>query len=149
MAEEKQEQTIVESNSSDVLERVLEEQGEIDNQTLEMLKNAAIDVVKEKVPDIEEIIDQLKEKHGTSNVYMYIFDENEFYIFRAMKRFEFKKIKSMKLSDFEEEDYIFNTCVLYPENLKTDELKGGSVRTIVELIYYYSNFGSSSPVVEL
>lgn len=143
------EETLDNKTLLDSTEEELEEAGldVTSEETMEMLKKAAIEVVKEKDPLISEKIEELKKKH--KNVYLYVFDSEEYYIVKPLYRNEFRIIKGKNLKSFEEEDEIFRMCVLYPKIDNLDTLKSGSVRVLSEVIQYFSNFGDTNPVIEL
>ncbi len=120
---------------------------EIGEEAYEMMKSAAIELVKEKEPNILELVESYKKEHG--NIFLYIFSAEEYYFFRPMKRIEFKKIQGMEsTSELDKEDRIVATCVVHPKGISVDTMNSGSIRTLCEMILYYSNFGSNKPVIE-
>lgn len=76
------------------------------------------------VTDLFELIMSLKEKYR--NVFIYQTDE-QLYIYRALGRKEYREIcMNDQLSEFEKEEVICDTCVLYPqEEINWDEVDAG------------------------
>jgi len=109
-----------------------------------------LDLVKKKHPEVEEIAAKLKEQY--KEIYLYAFSEDEFYIYRPIKRFEYKKL-TMQYAENQEKlgEEIVKLGVLHPklDDEKLDDLKAGTVATLLELIFAASNFGASAPAIKL
>ncbi|HOJ94028.1 MAG TPA: hypothetical protein PK390_02215 [Fervidobacterium nodosum] len=54
------------------------------------LKEAAIQIIAERKPDVVPIIEQLKNKY--KELFLYFFSEDEFYVYRPISRFEHKDL---------------------------------------------------------
>jgi len=116
-------------------------------QANETVKNEALNIIKEKDPELENKIKELKEEHG--EVYLYIFDPEQFYIYRPVKRGEYVRIMSQAEDEDDTQLLLVNSCVLYPKVQFDDSTKAGTIDVLVNLIMYASNFASNNPVVKL
>ena len=91
----------------------------------------------------KEQVSEWKEKYG--DIYVATFNEEE-YIYRPLKRFEYKQILSINQTQdartFAEEK-VAEKCIIWPkiESAKLSTLKAGTISTIVDLIMAASNFG--------
>src|SRR5687768_33598 len=71
-------------------------------------------------------IERLKLKHG--DVYVSAFDNDEVFIFRAVRRLEYRQIQldmanpELKLDQFDYEERLCKTCVLWPDLGKSPAL---------------------------
>ncbi len=122
-------------------EKISEELGK------EFLKKSALSILRDTFPDIDSIVDSAKEQHG--EVYLYIFNENEFYIYRPITRKEYVSAAATCSNEFELEDAICNMCVVYGSSPVIDDSKAGTTTVLFNLIQYASNFGSNNTVVKL
>jgi len=97
----------------------------------------------------KELIEEWKVKHG--EVFLITLGEEQ-YVYRPMKRFEYKTIMTNAESNraFNEEK-IVQMCVVYPaiDVAKMPTLKAGTISTLVELIMAASNFGIAEEPVKL
>ena len=97
----------------------------------------------------QEQIEEWKGKYG--EVYLISLGEEK-YIYRPIKRFEYKSIMANAESTraFNEEK-IVQMCVVYPiiDATKLPTIKAGTVSTLVELIMAASNFGITEEPVKL
>jgi hypothetical protein len=97
----------------------------------------------------QEQIEEWKVKHG--EVYLITLGEEQ-YLYRPIKRFEYKTIMANAESTraFNEEK-IVQMCVVYPaiDVAKLPTLKAGTISTLVELIMAASNFGITEEPVKL
>jgi hypothetical protein len=116
---------------------------------MEELKKAAEEILYEKDPKLKDKVEELKNKY--KDVYVYFFDDEEFYIYRPLTRFEYKDITSKTDKQDEITEMIVLKATLYPEltEERLDGLKAGIVPTLLELILNASNFGVQNPVVKL
>jgi hypothetical protein len=99
----------------------------------------------------QEEIDQWKTQFG--DIYS-VGLGSEKYIYRPMKRFEYKNV--IQLSQSQEnrtfaEEKIAQMCVVWPaiDPTKLSTLKAGTISTLVELIMAASNFGVTEEPVKL
>jgi hypothetical protein len=112
------------------------------------LQKAMVGIISKKLENTEGFLNQIKVKYG--RVFCYAFDADEFYIMRPMRRFEFIKIKNDKqLDDFQKEDAIIKTCIVYPKDFEVGNLSAGSAEILAETILDISDFKNSNPLVEL
>jgi hypothetical protein len=116
---------------------------------MENLRKTAEEILFEKDPSLKELIQKLKEEY--EEIYVYFFDENEFYIYRPLTRFEYKEVVSSTQDSEEAGEQIVLKATLYPQLTKErlDTLKAGIVPTLLELILNVSNFGIQNPVIKL
>ena len=105
------------------------------------------------IPDgpTQEQINEWKREHG--DIFVATFDEEK-YIYRPLKRFEYKQIMLLgQTADSRAfvEEKILQMCVVWPkiEVAKLSTLKAGIVSTLVELIMAASNFGITEEPVKL
>lgn len=96
-----------------------------------------------------EVVDEWKSKYG--DLLMVTLGDEQ-YVYRSMKRFEYKTIMSNPDANrsFNEEK-IIQMCVLHPQfdQAKIHVSKAGTVSTLVELIMAASNFGVNEEPVKL
>lgn len=118
-------------------------------QVMEELKRAAEEIIYEKDPQLKELVQSLKKKY--KDILVYFFDENEFYIYRPLNRFEYKEITSQTDNAEQAGELLVLKQVLYPQldESKLDQLKAGVIPTLLELVMNASNFGIQNPVVKL
>lgn len=124
--------------------------GWIDTEELmDNLRQVAEEMLYERDPSLKEKIEKFKEQY--SEIYVYFFDEHEFYIYRPITRFEYKDVISTTNNAEEAGEQIVLKAVLYPSLTKDrlDSLKAGIVPTLLELILNVSNFGIQNPVIKL
>ena len=97
----------------------------------------------------QELIAEWKVKHG--EIFLIVLGEEQ-YVYRPLKRFEYKTIMNNPDSNraFNEEK-IVQMCVVYPtiDVAKMPSLKAGTISTLVELIMAASNFGVTEEPVKL
>jgi len=97
----------------------------------------------------KETIEEWKAKYG--DVFAISFGDEQ-YVYRPIKRFEYKTIMANAESTraFNEEK-IVQMCVLHPavDVAKMPTLKAGTVSTLVELIMAASNFGVTEEPLKL
>jgi hypothetical protein len=97
----------------------------------------------------QEMIADLKAKYG--ELYMITLGEEQ-YVYRPLKRFEYKTIMNNADSNRSyNEEKILQMCVVYPiiDPAKLPAIKAGTVATIVELIMSASNFGVTEEPIKL
>lgn len=96
-------------------------------------------------------IDEWKLKYG--DVFVAKFSDDEKFVYRPLRRFEYKQILSVGQQDNKAfaEEKVVQLCVLWPvvDPTKVSMLKAGTVSTLVELIMSASNFGISEEPVKL
>lgn len=97
----------------------------------------------------QETIAEWKSKYG--ELFLITLGDEQ-YVYRPLKRFEYKTIMNNPDSNraFNEEK-IVQMCVVYPtiDPTKMPSLKAGTISTIVELIMAASNFGITEEPVKL
>lgn len=87
-----------------------------------------------------EAIERWKDLHG--EVYLFALDENEMYIWRPLRRLEYKTLRAQAKDDGEFQEMVVRKCVLWP-NLEPEFMaacKAGTVDTFFEVIMQGSNF---------
>ncbi len=94
-------------------------------------------------------IEKWKAQFG--DVFVHGFTDSEFFIFRSLKRSEFKKLQLMiaessekapeeRIDQLQYEEMVCDTCVIFPEK-KTDwDMKAGAATTLYEQIMQRSHF---------
>ena len=91
----------------------------------------------------QDQIDEWKAKFG--EIYVAKFSEEEKYIYRPLRRLEYKQILALGQTDNKSfaEEKIVSMCAIWPalEAAKIPTLKAGTINTLVELIMEASNFG--------
>jgi hypothetical protein len=92
----------------------------------------------------QEEIDGWKETYG--DVYVAKFSDTEKYIYRPMKRVEYKQIVNINQSPDSRtfaEEKVAQMCVVWPkiDATKLATFKAGTISTLVDLIMAASNFG--------
>lgn len=113
----------------------------------DFIKESALAMLRENFPDIDDVVKSCKENFG--EVYLYAFDEDEFCIYRPIKRAEYARIVATVATDIEIEDSIVKNCVVYSSFEISEDTKAGKISIIAGLVQYASNFGSNNPVVRL
>jgi hypothetical protein len=119
---------------------------------LEELKEEAEKILYEKDPTLETLLPQFREKY--SDVYVFFFSDDEFYIYRPVTRFEYKDLDREYGQDAEKFlEMLVCKAVLYPKLTpeKLDALRAGVAPTLATLILNASGFGveKTNPVVKL
>ena len=100
----------------------------------------------------QEQIDNWKSKFG--DIYVATFNPTEKYIYRPLKRFEYKQIlqtgQAPENRTFSEEK-IVEKCIIWPriEPTSLSTMKAGTISTLVDLIMASSNFGITEEPVKL
>jgi len=98
----------------------------------------------------QEMIDGFKEKFG--DVYSTVLADGTKYIYRPMKRIEYKTITANPdASRTYMEEQIVTKCLIFPE-LNSADLsaeKAGTISTLTDLIMSASNFGVNEEPVKL
>ena len=99
----------------------------------------------------QEQVNEWKTKFG--DVYVATFGEEK-YIYRPLKRFEYKQILQVGQSPDNKtfaEEKVAQKCVIWPEIdvSKVSVLKAGTISTLVDLIMAASNFGVTEEPVKL
>jgi hypothetical protein len=96
-------------------------------------------------------IDEWKAKFG--DVYLIKFSDQEKYLYRPMRRFEYKQIVAMGQAENKSfaEEKIALMCIIWPtiDPTKISTLKAGTISTIVDLVMSSSNFGVSEEPIKL
>ena len=96
-------------------------------------------------------IDEWKLKFG--DIYVVKFSETEKYIYRPMRRFEYKQIVAMGQSENKSfaEEKIAQMCIVWPtiDPTKIATLKAGTISTVVDLVMSSSNFGVAEEPLKL
>lgn len=96
-------------------------------------------------------IDEWKTKFG--DVYLAKFSDTEKYVYRPLRRFEYKQVLSLGQGENKSfaEEKVVQMCVIYPSIDPTQmaALKAGTISTLVELIMSASNFGVSEEPIKL
>ncbi len=87
-------------------------------------------------------LEEWKQLHG--EVFCSAFSDDEVFIWRTLNRKEYVTIqktpREQPLSEFEFQELIVNSCLLWASNKQSLVTKGGSVTTIAEQIMLNSNF---------
>jgi len=96
-------------------------------------------------------IDEWKLKFG--DVYSVKFSDTEKYLYRPMRRFEYKSILAMGQTENKSfaEEKIAQMCIIWPtiDPTKIATLKAGTISTIVDLVMSSSNFGVAEEPIKL
>lgn len=96
-------------------------------------------------------IDEWKVKFG--DVYLVKFSDTEKYLYRPMRRFEYKSIVAMGQAENKSfaEEKIAQMCIIWPaiDPTKIATLKAGTISTIVDLVMSSSNFGVAEEPIKL
>lgn len=99
----------------------------------------------------QELIDEWKKIHG--DVFVATFSPEDKYIYRPLKRFEYKQIIGVSQADNKAfaEEKVVQMCVVWPaiDPTKIAMFKAGTISTLVDLIMAASNFGISEEPVKL
>lgn len=93
-------------------------------------------------------VEQWKQQHG--EVFVSAFGETEVYLWRSLKRSEYKELQremadpEKKMDQFGYEEAICEKCTLWPKITKAyfthETMKGGTATTLAEQIFQNSNF---------
>lgn len=96
-------------------------------------------------------VEEWKEKYNDEIYFIPIVDE--IYVFRALKRPEYRNIvKNPNLDSMQREESIANTCILYPRNFTTettDDVNAGVPSILSEVIMEKSGFLSKTGAIRL
>jgi hypothetical protein len=96
-------------------------------------------------------IDEWKVKHG--ELFVAKFSESDKYIYRPLKRFEYKQIMGIGQAENKAfaEEKVVQMCVVWPaiDPTKIAMIKAGTISTLVDLIMSASNFGIAEEPVKL
>lgn len=96
-------------------------------------------------------INEWKAKFG--DIYQAKFSEEEKYIYRPLRRLEYKQLLSIGQNENKAfaEEKVVQMCVVWPiiDPTKISMLKAGTISTLVELIMTASNFGIAEEPVKL
>jgi hypothetical protein len=99
----------------------------------------------------QEQINEWKGKHG--ELLLAKFSEEEKYIYRPLRRFEYKQIMALGQGDNKtfSEEKVVQMCVVWPtiDPTKIHSFKAGTISTMVDLIMSASNFGISEEPTKL
>ena len=99
----------------------------------------------------QDQINEWKAKFG--EVYVAKFSEEEKYIYRPLRRLEYKQLLTLGQNENKTfaEEKVVQMCVVHPviDPSKIALLKAGTVSTLVELIMSASNFGIAEEPVKL
>ena len=145
---EQQAQQQVEENEQQTQEN--EMQGWMDAELLmDQLRQAAVDILHEKNPELKDKIEQYRKEY--EDVFVYFFSDDEFYIYRPITRFEYKEISQNNAEYEKVAEEIVLKAVLHPllTQERFEKMKAGVVPTLLELILDASNFGVKNPVIKL
>ena len=116
---------------------------------LEDFRKAALDIITKKHPELESQIEEFKKQY--KDVFVYMFSDDEFYIYRPITRFEYKELsKDTDNYDLVAEKIVMR-ATLYPQLTDSvmNTLKAGVIPTLLELILDASGFGVKNPVIQL
>jgi hypothetical protein len=109
-----------------------------------MTENVIAGVTKEQ-------IDAWKVTFG--EVYVAKFSEEEKYIYRPIRRLEYKQLVTLGQNENRSfaEEKVLQMCVVWPtiDPTKIANMKAGTVSSIVDLIMAASNFGAAESPVRL
>lgn len=96
-------------------------------------------------------IDEWKAKFG--DVYVAKFSAEEKYVYRPLRRFEYKQIVGLGQTENKSfaEEKVAQMCIIWPaiDPTKMASLKAGTISTVVDLVMTASNFGISEEPVKL
>lgn len=82
--------------------------------------------------DLRDLYIKLLDEHR--NVFIYKLDD-EIYFFRSIKRNEYKKIfLDDSFNDFERQDMVCETCILYPEGFNAEDQDAGLPTKLCDII---------------
>jgi hypothetical protein len=99
----------------------------------------------------QEQINDWKSKHG--DVYVATFSPEDKYVYRALRRFEYKQIIGVGQADNKAfaEEKVVQMCVVWPtiDPTKIATFKAGTISTLVDLIMSASNFGITEEPIKL
>jgi len=122
----------------EVQEAVNKEVGEDADPVLQAFKN-----IKNKPSD--EQINELKEKFN--KIYVTVLDDNQAYIYRALKRSEWIALQAQDLKPHMLDEQIFRRCVIWPKDMTLNIYDAGVVPTVVAMIMRVSKFISEEEAV--
>ena len=107
-------------------------------------------MTEEKKDVTQEMIDKWKEQYG--DIYSAVLADGKQYIYRPMKRIEYKNVISNPESprSYMEEQIVLK-CLIHPKLNSTDLAaeKAGTVSTLTDLVMAASNFGVNEEPVKL
>lgn len=99
----------------------------------------------------QDQINEWKATHG--EVYVATFSATEKYVYRPLKRFEYKQILGVGQQDNKSfaEEKVAQMCIVWPpvDPAKIATFKAGTISTIVDLIMTISNFGIQEEPIKL
>lgn len=99
----------------------------------------------------QDNINEWKAKFG--EVYLIKFSNTEKYVYRPLKRFEYKQILSVGQQENKSyaEEKVAQMCIVWPaiDPTKLATFKAGTISTIVDLIMSVSNFGVQEEPIKL
>jgi hypothetical protein len=99
----------------------------------------------------QEQINEWKAKH--TDVFVAKFSDEEKYVYRPLKRFEYKQILGLGQQENKSfaEEKVAQFCILWPtiDPAKLATFKAGTISTLVDLIMAASNFGIQEEPVKL
>jgi hypothetical protein len=117
---------------------------ELVDRRSKMAENVIAGVTKEQ-------IDEWKVKFG--EVYVAKFSEEEKYVYRPLRRLEYKQIMTLGQNESKTfaEEKVVQMCVVHPviDPSKMSMLKAGTISTLVDLIMAASNFGVAEEPIKL
>lgn len=94
-------------------------------------------------------IEQWKQQHG--EVHLFGLDANEMYIFRPLRRLEYRNMRKQAQDDESFRETVVNKVVLWPDLDITfsASCKAGTIDTLFDMIMLHSNFLSPEMAVGL
>jgi hypothetical protein len=99
----------------------------------------------------QEQINEWKSKFG--EVYVATFSPAEKYVYRPLRRLEYKQILQLGQADNKTfaEEKVAQMCIVWPDidPTKLATLKAGTISTVVDLVMAASNFGVTEEPVKL
>ena len=99
----------------------------------------------------QEQVNDWKAKHG--EVLVASFSQDEKYVYRPLRRFEYKQIIGIGQTENKAfaEEKVVQMCVVWPtiDPTKISTFKAGTISTLVDLIMSASNFGITEEPVRL
>lgn len=96
-----------------------------------------------------EVIERWKDLHG--EVFLFALDEDEMYIWRPLRRLEYKTLRTQAKEDSDFMEAVVSKCVLWPP-LPPEFMavcKAGTIDTFFEVIMQGSNFIDPQVAVNL
>ena len=127
---------LIKENEKEVKEEILEEV-KTEKKTVKKTKTAKDKITPE---NLDKYIAEWKAMYG--KIYKNVIDDNEFVIWRLIKRKEYKELlDNDSLEIFDKQESIVKAALLYPENV--DELiesRAGLATVLAEEILEHSGF---------